>query len=80
MILKEENEIYMEPNEDEVQEEIQQRHKDGWMLVSHIGIHDNIFGPCIKLVFQRWSAGAAKVDPANPVIYGVPHSVGGENV
>ena len=74
MILKEEIEIYMELNENEIQEEIQQRHKDGWMLISHIGIHDNIFGHCIKLAFQRWN----KVDSANSVIYGVPHSVGGE--
>ena len=74
MIYKETIEICMDFNDEEIQEEIQNRHKDGWVLTSRIGINDFILGNCAQLTFQRWHEQFNnKVAPNNPVIYGVPH-------
>ena len=42
MIYKETIELCMDFDEEAIQEEIQNRHKEGWVLVSRIGINDFI--------------------------------------
>ncbi len=74
MIYKETIELCMDFDEEAIQEEIQNRHKEGWVLVSRIGVNDFIIGHCVQLTFQRWHEQFNNtVAPDNPIIYGVPH-------
>lgn len=54
MIYKETIEMYVS-KDDDIQNIIQEKHKNGWVLLSHIFMIHHAFGDCSQLVFERWN-------------------------
>ena len=76
MVYKEELTLYMEFEDEAVQQEIQERHRNGWVLTSRIGIRDAVFGPCAKLSFEKWHEQFDNQIFAGAPVYAVPYTDG----